>query len=96
MEGDFDFYAVGFYRLEFGLVEFVLFCTVRGVAAYRLEAALGIAVENIPGLGDFALALAGIVEPIDFDAGDFVLLVPFELKPFGCAFVRPEVQLQGG
>jgi hypothetical protein len=38
-------------------------------------------------------APAGVVKPVDFDAGQLVLLGPFELNPLGCAFVGPEIQV---
>src|SRR5437867_4502166 len=54
------------------------------------------AIEQAPGLRGAATAFAGVVEPIDFDAGNFARLDELVFEPLGGAAMIPPGEARDG
>src|SRR5215471_9486554 len=72
---------IALHRLERGLVEAVLLDAVTAGALDGDPAAV-LPVDHPPPLGHAALSAAGVVEPVDLDAGNFEWFAKIVLNPF--------------
>src|SRR5438094_673267 len=63
--------------------------------AFHRFPVIAILVKQSPALRHAALAVAGVVEPVDFAAADRAGMFEIVLEPFGAVLVVPPVEISG-